>query len=48
MNRVRIEVRVPSGSPPEAVFAAMVDLPSQERWIPATRLYALDRRCARS
>ena len=42
MNRVRIEVRVPSGSPPEAVFAAMVDLPSQERWIPATRLYALD------
>lgn len=33
-----VEVAVP----PALAFAALIDLPSQDRWIIATRLYALD------
>jgi uncharacterized protein YndB with AHSA1/START domain len=39
---VRIEVSVDVAADPADAFAAMVDLPSQEKWIIATRLYAIE------
>ena len=38
---VRVEVSAQVAAPPSTVFAAMVDLPSQDRWILATRLFPL-------
>ncbi len=42
MTTVRLEVGVASTNSADEVFAAMVDLRSQERWILATKLFALD------
>ncbi len=39
--RARVAATVDIRSSVETVFAAMVDLPSQDRWILATRLFAL-------
>lgn len=39
---VRIQVSVDVAVDPAAAFAALVDLPSQEKWIIATRLYAIE------
>ncbi len=38
--RVTASIDVPVG--PAAAFASLADLPSQERWIPATKLFAID------
>jgi uncharacterized protein YndB with AHSA1/START domain len=39
---VRIAVSVDVAAEPDDAFAALVDLPSQEKWIIATRLYAIE------
>lgn len=39
---VRVAATVDVRAPIEGVFAAMIDLPSQDKWILATRLFALD------
>jgi hypothetical protein len=39
---VRVQVSVDVATSPEAAFAAVTDLPSQEKWIIATRLYAIE------
>ena len=39
---VRVEVSVDVATSQENAFAALVDLPSQEKWIIATRLYAIE------
>ena len=39
---VRVEASVDLSVDPETAFAAVVDLPTQEKWIIATRLYAID------
>jgi len=39
---VRIEVSVDVDAGQQDAFAALVDLPAQEKWIIATRLYAID------
>ena len=37
-----LSVTVPVAAPVDVVFAAMVDLPSQERWMVLTRLYPVE------
>lgn len=39
---VRVEVSVVVATSQDKAFAAMVDLPSQEKWIIATKLYAIE------
>jgi hypothetical protein len=39
---VRVDACIELRVDPEKAFAAVVDLPSQEKWIIATRLYAID------
>lgn len=39
---VRVQVSVDVATSTEAAFAAVTDLPSQEKWIIATRLYAIE------
>jgi uncharacterized protein YndB with AHSA1/START domain len=39
---VRVEASIELATDPESAFAAVVDLPSQEKWIIATKLYAIE------
>lgn len=39
---VRVQASVDLSVGPDTAFASMVDLPSQERWIIATRLYPIE------
>lgn len=39
---VRVETSVDVRTDPDTAFAALVDLPSQEKWIIATKLYPID------
>lgn len=39
---VRVDACIELSVDPETAFAAVVDLPSQEKWIIATRLYPID------
>lgn len=39
---VRVEASIELATDPDTAFAAVVDLPSQEKWIIATKLYALE------
>jgi hypothetical protein len=39
---VRVEASIELATDPGSAFAAVVDLPSQEKWIIATKLYAIE------
>jgi hypothetical protein len=39
---VRVEASIELATDPDSAFAAVVDLPSQEKWIIATKLYAIE------
>lgn len=39
---VRVDASIELPADPDTAFAAVVDLPSQEKWIIATKLYALE------
>ena len=39
---VRVEASIELATDPDTAFAAVVDLPSQEKWIIATKLYAIE------
>ncbi|MEP6562738.1 MAG: SRPBCC family protein [Nakamurella sp.] len=39
---VRVEASIELATDPDTAFAAVVDLPAQEKWIIATKLYAIE------